>query len=630
MTTVRADDLNRAIELHRKGDLPAAIRAYEKFLQEAPQHPGALNLLGLAYSQTGDSVRAVPMLQRALALRPDLPGVSYNLGTMLSGLGRYQQAVAHFRKAIEADPTDAEALNSLGSALNLLGRADEAAIYFERAIALRPNYAPAHHNLAKLLLVAKKFEQAAAHYKSAMVNDPGMMSAQLGLGMALRQLGRLDEAIETCAKAVDRWPTSAEAHCDLGAALDEAERFDQALEQQQKALALDPRYAMAYFCLAGIYFRQNKYELAQEHYQRAFALGLPPEQAFYAKLSIYWCLYYLGQDSEALAGLDALIAEDGGQRSEAKKEKGVMCFSRGDFAVGWPLYEYRSGISREQKTPRWEGEAVGGTLLVWGEQGLGDQILHASMIDDLRARADSILLEVDPRLVGLFARSFPSVTVVAFGSPVPEERIAAQIPIGSLGGHFRLDWASFPKRERGYLTADPARAAALRERLAAGGRKIVGLSWRSVRQRLGAHKSARLADFAPILRLPGVNFVDLQFGETTDERTTFERDTGISVTRLEDIDTTNDIDGLAALMTACDAVVSVSNTNAHLAGALGRPAWVFAPSGFSQFWYWFPQMGKSQWYPQVEVRQRSANMPWESVIAPTAIEIEAFLRRSQG
>jgi ADP-heptose:LPS heptosyltransferase len=102
------------------------------------------------------------------------------------------------------------------------------------------------------------------------------------------------------------------------------------------------------------------------------------------------------------------------------------------------------------------------------------------------------------------------------------------------------------------------------------------------------------------------------------------------VTRLEDIDTTNDIDGLAALMTACDAVVSVSNTNAHLAGALGRPAWVFAPSGFSQFWYWFPQMGKSQWYPQVEVRQRSANMPWESVIAPTAIEIEAFLRKSQG
>jgi tetratricopeptide (TPR) repeat protein len=633
MTTVRADDLNRAIELHRKGDLPAAIRAYEKFLQEAPQHPSALNLLGLAYSQTGESVRAVPMLQRALALRPDLPGVNYNLGTMLSGLGRYEDAVLHFRKAVEADPADVEALNSLGSGLNSLGRTDEAAACFERAIALRPNYAPAHHNLAKLWFAAKKFEQAAAHYKSAMANDPGMMSAQLGLGIALRHLGRRDEAIEVYARAVERWPASSEAHSDFGAALDEAERFDEAIEQQQRALALDPRYALAHFWLGSTYYAQNRYELALVHYQRASILGLPPDPEVHAKLAINWCLYYRGEFHGALAGIDAVIAEDGGRHPEVMKEKGLMCFSRGDFAVGWPLYEYRpgigAGISREQKTPRWKGEAVDGTLLVWGEQGLGDQILHASMIDDLRARADSILLEVEPRLVDLFARSFPGVTVVPFDSPLPEERIAAQIPIGSLGGLFRLDWASFPKRERRYLTADPARTAALRERLAAGGRKVVGLSWRSVRQRLGAHKSARLADFTPILKLPGVNFVDLQYGDTTDERATFERDTGISVMRLGDIDTTNDLDGLAALMTACDVVVSVSNTNAHLAGALGRPTWVFAPSGFSQFWYWFPQMGKSPWYPQVEVRQRSANRPWASVIAPTAIEIEAFLRKSR-
>ena len=634
MTTVGADDLSKAIELHKKGDLPAAIRAYEKFLKEVPQHPGALNLLGLAYSQTGDAVRAVPMLQRALALRPDLPGVNYNLGTMLSGLKRYQDAVPYFRKAVEADPADAEALNSLGSALNALGRADEAATHFERAIALRPNYAPAHHNLAKLLVTGRKFDQAAAHYKAALANDPEMMSAQLGLGMTLRQLARLDEAIDVYAKVVDQWPASAAAHCDFGAALDEAERFGDAVDQQQKALTLDPRYAMAHFFLAGTYYAQNKYELAREHFQRASTLGLPPEQAFEAKLGMVWCMYYLGQSSEALTGLDALIAEDGGQLSEARKEKAVMCFRRGDFAVGWPLYEYRAGVgadsSREQKVPRWKGEAVRGTLWVWGEQGLGDQILHASMIDDLRSRAGSILLEIEPRLVSLFARSFPDIDVIPFDSRLPEESIVAQTPIGSLGGHFRLDWASFPQRERGYLTADPARAAALRERLAAGGRKIVGLSWRSVRQRLGASKSARLTDFAPILKLPGVNFVDLQFGDTSEERAAFERDTGISVSRLEDIDTTNDIDGLAALMTACDAVVGVSNTNAHLAGALGCPTWVFAPFGFSQIWYWFPHMSKSPWYPHVEVRQRSVNMPWEAVIAPTAIEIESFLRSSGG
>jgi hypothetical protein len=345
----------------------------------------------------------------------------------------------------------------------------------------------------------------------------------------------------------------------------------------------------------------------------------------------------LGRHDEAHHCLDKIIADHvrDSNGAEAKRNKGLMLLNRGKFAAGWPLFEYRKGVGpdsrREKEIPRWKGNALNGKLWVWGEQGLGDHILYASMIDDLRARTNSIVVEVEPRLVGLFSRSFPDIEVIPMGESAPQTGIEAQIPIASLGGYLRTDWSSFQKTsERGYFTADPARTLALRSRLSGGNQKIVGISWRSVRRRLGASKSAQLEDFLQILRLPGIRFVDLQYGDTSEDRRRLQSATGISLTRFDDIDNTNDIDGLAALMTACDVIVSVSNTNAHLAGALGRPTWVFAPYGFSQIWYWFPETSKSPWYPRVEVRHQGTNQSWEEVISSTAAEIETFIRSSEG
>src|SRR5262249_43916291 len=162
----------------------------------------------------------------------------------------------------------------------------------------------------------------------------------------------------------------------------------------------------------------------------------------------------------------------------------------------------------------------------------------------------------------LFERSFPQVQVIPLRNELYAGRVDAQEPLGSLGRYFRLSFDDFPKRDHGYLVADAARAQALRQRLAGDGRAVIGISWISKAPIGGASKSAKLADFAALLRLPNCRFVDLQYGETADERAALAHDLGITVERLPDIDNTNDLDGLAALMTACDAVVTVSNTTA--------------------------------------------------------------------
>jgi ADP-heptose:LPS heptosyltransferase len=210
------------------------------------------------------------------------------------------------------------------------------------------------------------------------------------------------------------------------------------------------------------------------------------------------------------------------------------------------------------------------------------------------------------------------VKVVPLGPALYPGPIVAQEPIGGLGRHFRPNWAAFPKRAQGYLVADGARGRTLRQRLE-DGRKIVGLSWLSKAPSGGAQKSARLVDFEPLLRSRSYRFVDLQYGDTTDERDAIERMLGIRVERLSDIDNTNDIDGLAALMGACDAVVTVSSTTAHLAGALGRPTWVMVPHGHARIWYWFRDRSESPWYPGVRVHRQQRGQPWSELVAQVAL-----------
>ena len=281
----------------------------------------------------------------------------------------------------------------------------------------------------------------------------------------------------------------------------------------------------------------------------------------------------------------------------------------------------RPAAARANPPPRWNGEYVAGTLLVVpGPQGVGEQILCASMVSDLANYADRVVLEIEPRLVGLFARSFPHMRVVPSGSTAYSE-VDAQASMASLSRRLRPHWAAFPLRDQGFLIPDNTRAAALRERVASDGRVVIGLSWKTRGRKFASARSARLLDFASVLRLPNCRFIDLQYGDTRAEREAAARQLGVHVEQLGDVDNSDDIEGLAALVAACDVVVTVSNATAHLAGALGRPTWVFAPHGETRPWYWFEGLSESPWYPYLSVRHQAIGQSWTDVIASSASEI---------
>jgi tetratricopeptide (TPR) repeat protein len=522
----------------------------------------------------------------------------YQSGLAHLQLGNSQPAAAFFRQALALNPQLASAHYNLGAILQASNRYDEAIAHYEKAIALKPDDFAAHNNLGNALVALNRLDDAIAHYQRALALRPDLAGTHMNFGNALQAAGRHEDAVRAYGQALALKPDLAAALMNLGNSLQALEQTEAAIRHYRKALALTPAYPEAHMNLASSLERLTAYDEAVAHYRQAIALD--PN---YGKAHTYL---------------------------------GLLCLSLGRFAEGWEHYEHRwagMGIARRgYLQPRWNGEHIRGRLLVWGEQGLGDQILYAGMIPDLAPRADAILLEVEPRLVPLFARSFPAVQVIGIHEDLHAGAFAMHEPLGGLGKHLRTSWDAFPRRERGYLIADPGRVAQLRQRLTRDKRAVIGLSWRSHNPLFGKSKSARLADFQTVLRLPDTRYVDLQYGDTDAERASVEHELGIKVERLQDIDNTNDIDGLAALICACDAVATVSNTTAHLAGALGAPTWVFVPYGHARIWYWFKEGDRSPWYPRVHVRRQSGGQSWSQLISATQDEIADFLRldRTQG
>jgi len=473
---------------------------------------------------------------------------------------------------LHADPKDAAILAILASIRVSQKRASEAQVLIAAALARDPGNGRLNLEYAGILETLWRPQEAAAAYEktlaildAALAQKPDAFKNLIRRGKALRALDRPQEAFASFSAASALRPLDATAHAHAASALLDLGRPREALHYLAEALRIDP-------------------DCAEAHYRKA-----------------------------------------------------ITHLRLGEFAEGWAHHQWRwkmpvfcddnEVVRRGHLDTGWNGERVAGTLLAWSEQGLGEEILYAGMAPELIGRADRVVLEVSDRLVALFARSFPAATVVAYTPGAHSEKADAKVPFGSLGRHFRRSWEDFPRREAGYLVPDPARVAALRAGLQGDGRRLVGLTWRSYGNVLGRFKSTTLRELEPVLRLPDCRFIDLQYGDTLAEREEIERDLGVKVEKLADLDTMKDLDGLAALMSACDAVVAVSGANAHLAGAVGCHTWVMVPAGRGKLWFWFQDGDTSPWYAHVRIHRQAAIGGWHDVIAGMASELAEFLAR---
>ncbi len=627
-TTAVAALLRAAAGRHQAGDFAAAGAQYRAVLAQAPDHPEALYLSGALAMQTGAGAEAVTKLERSLAFRPNyLPAIEA-LGAAFAALGDFEKSVGCFEHAAAEKADSPEAHYNLGHSLFRLGRYTKAVAAFRQAIALKPAYDDAGYLLAVALRLDQKFPAAAVAYAKLIERQPRNARALDEYGGVLVELGRIPEAEAVIRRAIAAAPNMANPYTNLGRLYNtDVARAADCLALHDQALARNPNYAEAHNNRGVALYTLSRFDEAVASFGTAIALKPALAEAYNnlgnAKIKI-------GDAAAAVSQYQEAIARNP-DYAEAHWNKALALLTLGDLAAGWSEYDWRwqcrdfTFPPRGFTQPRWQGGALGdGTLLVWGEQGVGDEVLYASMVGDLVERGVALLWESDPRLVPLLRRSYPGVVAIGRTTPpdpaTAEAQVSAQISTASLGQYLRRDAGAFPAR-RNYLKADETRAGAYRARaLGADKTRLIGVSWISKNPDFGVHKTSRLEDWAPIWRAGGAasRFIDLQYGDTAAERTA----AGLDLAHLDDLDLFNDLDGLAALIAACDLVITVSNTTAHLAGALGVPVWVMVPSGNGKLWYWGAETAGSLWYPSASVFKHSSINAWDEVIDRVAQKLE--------
>ena len=489
---------------------------------------------------------------------------------------------------------------------------------------------------------AALYEQAAQQYAQGRVDDAARLleqaitakhdfaSAHLLLGQIQQRRGELEDAADCYALASAFAPDCAEPHIRLGALSLEQGRADEALERFERALAADPRSADAHSNLGYVLLRhfENVIEGAR-HVEAALEIDPHHQDALCNRVM---ALQYQGRLAEALALSEALLAH--APDEQLRLNRSLMLLSLGDFARGWDEYEARKrvepgGDRRPSAWPEWNGEPLAGkTILVRAEQGLGDQVMFASCVPDVCASAQRCIIESDPRLTPLFARSFAQAHCYDAREGAADWLQQGFVPdcavsMGSLPRFFRRDISAFP-RHAGYLRADPARIERWQAKLAElPGAMKVGVSWRGgVRSSRRTLRSIDIEQWLPVLRVPAVEFVSLQYGDCREELEHLGRTHGIRIHHWQDA--IYDYDETAALACALDMVISVQTAAVHLAGALGQTTWALIAA--IPEWRYLASGEAMPWYPSVRlIRQRKLD-DWAPVLEQVAHELASLAR----
>ena len=506
-----------------------------------------------------------------------------------------------------------------GRALAHAGRSEEALASFERAVAAKHDdvealvgQAQAHHELGQI-------EDATDCFELALAFSPDHLPALLGLARLRREAGDCDGALALLERAARAAPRSAEPYFERGLTHNRGGNTRAALAAYERALELAPDHVPACINAGLIHLAQlGNPGGAQRYFERAAALQ-PDSVAAQANLGL--ALQEQGEFEAARAHYDRLIEAHPGV-AEYRWNRGIARLSAGDFAHGWDDYEARNerpgkSVARHFPLAPWEGgELRGRHLLIYGEQGIGDEVMFASCVPDVLRQARGIVIECDVRLAALYRRSFPAARV--HGAPrdgkhdwlqaFPE--LSVQVACGSLPRFLRRSTADFPKH-RGYLVAAPGRVTDWKSRLSgSGGALNIGLSWRGgTRKTREELRSLTFAQCLPWLTTRNCRFVCLQRGDCAEEVAAAKR-LGVDLDWWPEV--LQDTDEIAALIAALDLVISVPNTAVHLAGALGQRCWVLLSHAPEWRYAW---RGETMpWYPSVHLFRQSTPREWAPVI----------------
>jgi tetratricopeptide (TPR) repeat protein len=558
--------LSEGVSAYQAGNIEDADTAFRQVLKLDANHADANHLLGLIARQVGNNKVAIDLISKAILADSDNAFYHNNLGNALKDLDRINEAVASYRKAIAILPNLATAHSNLGSALRVLGQLKDGKASLQMAIRLEPDMASAHVNLGNIMKDMGRNEDAEASYRSGLNLDPN----------------------------------NSDALTNIGSLLEEQNHDAESIDYYRKAIAIDPDSEIAHKNMANVLYKTGSLSEAENVYRHALELN-PKYKDTEFGLSL--TLLSLGQ------------LKEGWLRYESRFN--LLNVVSDTFSISNSFNRAITDFAQ----PEWNGSAlVEKSIILWGDQGLGDEVRFASIIPDLQRTGAKITIECDKRLTDIFARSFPEATILAYehgGAANNPKEFDYQCPLTGLARFFRNDYESFANDGNGHLKADPALTTFWKKRLKdIGPQPKIGISWNSPVKVTGrVNHYASIEELSPILNTSGIDFVNLQSHESNEDLAKARKQFGVEIHTWNDLDYKNDLNGIAALTSNLDLVISFPTFSAELAGSLGVPTLCFVSHKNS-----FEELGSNDniWYHNTHHISKNINDPWQPVFEKIA------------
>ena len=506
--------------------------------------------------------------------------------------GKIIDAKKSFNKILKKFPTNVDILNVLASIELKQNQRDNALSYLKKSLLINPNQPMMLFNIAVCQIEEKNFLDSLESINKAIKILPNTSNFYFTKAKAFFGLEDFKSAEENYLKTIELDDKFELAYLNLAHLYNIKTDFDSAIEVLQKLIKLNPSFVEAHYNLAISFDNKKKFDKAIYHYEKVINFDNSNLKAHY-NLSI-------------------------------------LLLYTGSFEKGWREFEYRwNEIAKPDFTnliPEYinlnKNKNKNKNLLIWGEQGIGDQILYSSMIQDLYFEGD-LTIALDKRLIKIYENSFEKIQFIDLKNIENINNYDEQLAIGSLGKFLRKTRESFKNQKKSFLKSNQQRTKYYRDALNKENKIICGVAWKSKNNVIGHFKSIDLELLLPIFETFPFKFVDLQYGETISERDSLENKYKIKIHNFDELDKFNDLDGLFSLIDACDLIVTSSNVTAHIAGALGKKTFLFIPYSFGAAWYWHDD-NFIGWYPSVRIFRQTIQGCWDQPIQNICEEIKNF------
>jgi tetratricopeptide (TPR) repeat protein len=525
----------------------------------------------------------------------------YSFAVELFKKNNFKKVVEICNKILKMKIDNEEIHYLMAMALAQLKNYNEALVEIEKAIELNNKKLALHLFKGNLNREIKNYEKALTSFQKVLGHDSENEEALYWIAVTMYQMGQKQSALNVLnSSRINEKNDKAvllKAKC-----LEDLLSFNEALSEYDKLLTKNEKDVKSILAKSDLLRRMFRYEAALELAIKATSLEEKNINCYLMQSVIY-------KDKQDIQ--KSLLMLDAGLKIKPNSEqanfnKSIILLQSGNLNKGWDFYEWRWKISEwtsvplKSKNPLWNGQKDS-ILYLWPEQGIGDEVMFASILEDVKKDVKRLIVKIDERLIDIFTRSFENIKFISSKENINEQDYEFHLPIGSLPKFYRNNLSDFINKNDSYLKTNEIIDEKIRTEFNEyKNKRKIGVSWKSKNPLSGLKRSAELLDIINYINDPRAVFVNLQYGDVSSEISDV-RNKGFVILENHDIDNMKNIDGLLSLINQCDEVVSIDNSTVHFAGAIGKKTEVLMHE--SADFRWEMQGNTTKWYKSLSLKR---------------------------